>query len=286
MSQPGVSRAVRALEEELGGPLLHRSRAAARLTALGERALGRARVILAEADAMRQERDEQRGIARGRVRLGSMPSVSAVLLPGLLTQLERRHPALTVSVIEGHDDELLSWVSDDVVDVAVVVAVEDPELVQQPLLTDPLLAVVPAAHHLAHCRSLERRQLAEEPFILTRAGCERIVLRALAEDGVVPSVSFEVTEASSILAMVGEGLGVSLMPRLAALRPPSSVALRPLSPPAERRLSLATRAGRTESPALRAFLDEAAQWTPPVRRRIRHGRGRQGPVRTVMTPAR
>jgi DNA-binding transcriptional LysR family regulator len=260
LSQPGVSRAVQSLEGELGAPLLVRGRGFVSLTPLGERALVRGRTIVAEADAMRQELDEQRGIASGRVRLGSMPSVSAAVLPGLLAQLERRHPALTVTVLDGHDDELVAWARDGMVDLAVVAA-EHAALEQQPLLTDEFFAVLPADHALAERPSVDPRALADEPFILTQAGCEGLVLSALAAAGVVPNVRYQVTEASSILAMVDEGLGVSIMPGLAAQDRPSSVVLRPLRPRAERRLSLAYAPRQALSPACNAFLTEAAAWT-------------------------
>jgi DNA-binding transcriptional LysR family regulator len=259
MSQPGVSRAVRALEGELGGDLFVRGRSAAVLTTLGERALVRARAILAEASAMRHERDEVCGIASGRVRLGSMPSVSATILPALLSSLERRHPALSVTVVDGHDDELVAWARAGTVDVAVVAGAHDG-LELQPLVVDDLLAVVPAAHPLAAHAAVPARALVGEPFILTRAGCERLVLAALRAQGVTPNVGHEVSEASSILALVGEGLGVSVMPGLAARPAPPTVALRPLAPAAERRLALATPARRAPSPAVRAFLAEAMRY--------------------------
>jgi DNA-binding transcriptional LysR family regulator len=206
---------------------------------------------------MRQERDEVRGIARGQVRLGSMPSVSATILPALLSRLERRHPALSVTVIDGHDDELVAWARTGTVDVAVVAGTPDG-LELQPLVTDELLAVLPAGHPLAERDAVRARDLAGEPFILTRAGCERLVLEALGAQGVTPRVSHEVSEASSILAMVGEGLGLSVMPSLAAPNPPSNVALRPLMPRAERPLSWAVAPTHAPSPAVRAFLAEAS----------------------------
>jgi DNA-binding transcriptional LysR family regulator len=257
MSQPGISRAVASLEAELGGPLFLRHRGSVELTALGERALPRSRTILAESDALRQERDAQQEIARGRVRLGSMPSVSAELLPPLLGRIERRHPELEVAVVDGHDDELVAWVRAGVVDVAVVAGAPDG-LGLHPLLVDEFLAVLPANHPLATRETVRCRELAGEPFVLTRAGCERLVLELLGAAGVVPQVSHEVTEASSILALVAEGHGVSIMPRLAARRPPRTVALRSLAPRAERHLSLATLRARSQSPAVRAFLAAAS----------------------------
>lgn len=104
------------------------------------------------------------------------------------------------------------------VDVAVV-AGEHDGVELQPLVTDELLAVVPAPHPLAASPAVRARDLVDEPFILTRARCERLVLGA---QGVQPNISHEVRKASWILAMVGEGLGVSLMPGLAALTHPQS----------------------------------------------------------------
>jgi DNA-binding transcriptional LysR family regulator len=264
MSQPGVSRAVRALEIELGGELFVRGRGSAGLTGLGERAIIRSRAILAEADGMRQERDAADGVAIGHVRLGSMPSVSATILPGLMSRLRRHHPGVSVTVLDGHDDELVAWVRTGTVDVAVVVGEHD-DLECQPLVTDELLAVVPASHPLAARAAVRGRELIDEPFILTRAGCERLVLAALAARGVTPRISHEVSEASSILAMVGEGLGVSVMPALAAIAPPATVVMRPLRPRSERRLSLAVASKHSPAPAVRALLGEAAASGEPVR---------------------
>jgi DNA-binding transcriptional LysR family regulator len=256
MSQPGVSRAVKALEVELGGELLVRAHGVVALTNLGERALLRSRAILAEADALRQERDEAQGIARGRVRLGSMPSVSTTILPALLSHLERQHPALEVTTIDGHDEELVNWLRAGIVDIAVVAG--DPGgLDIAPLVSDELLAVLPAGHPLTSRDAIRAQDLAGHPFILTKAGCEQLILTALSSRGVVPDVRYEVSEAGSILAMVGEGLGVSVMPGLAAQNPPPTVVLRPLQPRADRHLGLAITPTRTPSPVVQAVLTEA-----------------------------
>ena len=138
----------------------------------------------------------------------------------------------------------------------------------QPLLTDKLLVVLPCAHPLAKRSSVRATDLDGLPFILTRAGCERVILAALAERAVTPNVRHEVSEASSILAMVSENLGVSVMPALAAHTPAAGVVLRPLSPAAPRQLSLAVPQARTPSPAVRAFLAEAAAARPKAIRTV------------------
>jgi DNA-binding transcriptional LysR family regulator len=273
MSQPGVSRAVQALEIDVGGELFIRAHGSVVLTGLGARILVRSRAVLAEADAMRQERYASPGVVRGRVRLGSMPSVSATILPALLSHLERQHPALAVTTIDGHDEELVTWLRTGTVDVAVV-AGHPAGLSIQPLVTDTLLAVLPATHALAARETVRAQDLAGQPFILTKAGCEGLILAALTSRGVVPNVKYEVSEACSILAMVSEGLGVSVMPGLAAQSLPPSVVLRPLRPNARRELGLAITPTHAPSPAVQSFLAEADRLHGTLSRRARPPRVR------------
>jgi DNA-binding transcriptional LysR family regulator len=255
MSQPGVSRAVKSLESELGADLFLRRHDGVELTTFGERALIRCRAILAESNALRQEREDAGRRVQGRLRLGSMPSVSNTLLPRVLAIVQRKQPRLIVTIVDGHDDELVAWLRSGVVDLAVV-AGRPRGLEVHELVADRLLAVLPASHPLAERTSVRTRDLAGEPFILTRAGCEGFILAALAAQGVTPDVRHEVTEARSILAMVSENLGVSVMPALATHTPPAGVALRPLRPAVRRELHLAVTPTRAPSPALRAFLSE------------------------------
>lgn len=108
-------------------------------------------------------------------------------------------------------------------------------------MTDELLAVISATHPLATRQAVRPRDLADEPFILTRAGWERLALATLGACGVTPNVALEVSEASSILALVGEGLGVSVTPGLVATSPLPTVTLRRLNPRADRASRLLPR---------------------------------------------
>jgi DNA-binding transcriptional LysR family regulator len=260
MSQPGVSRAVAALEAELGTVLLVRRNGRAAPTPAGERVLLHAREVLARAEAIRQEAAASGGEPVGRVRLGSFASVSAQLLPGILATLRVRHPGVEVALFEGHDEEVVGWVRDRAVDVGVI-SRDAPDLDVRPLASDQLVAVLPAAHALAAQPHATLAQLAAEPFVLSSGGCERLILEAFAAAGHEPRVAFEVHEVATILAMVAEGLGVSVVPELSAVAVPQRVALRPLAPAAERRLGLAVPSLADAPPAVHALLDVAA---PPA----------------------
>jgi DNA-binding transcriptional LysR family regulator len=256
MSQPGVSRAVAALEAELGAPLLLRRNGRAAPTPAGERVLLHAREMLARAEAIRQEAAATTGDTTGRVRLGSFASVSARLLPGILATLRARHPGVEVTLFEGHDEEVLGWIRDRAVDVGVV-GRPAPDLEVQPLARDQLMAVLPEEHPLAARPETTLAELAEEPFVLSRGGCERLILEAFAAAGLAPRVAFEVQEASTIVAMAAEGLGVSVVPELAAGAAPPGVVLRPLHPRVHRELALAVPSLDEAPPAVHALLEVA-----------------------------
>ncbi|HTE64129.1 MAG TPA: LysR family transcriptional regulator [Solirubrobacteraceae bacterium] len=256
MSQPGVSRAVAALEAELGTALLIRRNGRTAPTPAGERVLLHAREVLARTEAIRQEAAGGGGDCSGRVRLGSFASVTAQLLPGLLATLRVRHPGVEVALFEGHDEEVIRWVRERAIDVGVVSRAA-PDLHLRPLAADQLVAALPADHPLAVRPHATLEELAAEPFVLSRGGCERLILDTFSAAGHAPRVAFEVQEVSTILAMVAEGLGVSIVPELSALAVPPRVALRPLAPPVERRLALAVPSLADAPPAVRALLDVA-----------------------------
>lgn len=212
--------------------------------------------MLCDGEGLRQEASALACAPRGRVRLGSMPSVSETLLPELLARLRGRHPGIDVVVMEGHDDELVRWLLDGTVDVAVT-ADTSPRLESLPLGEDELLAVLPADHPLARRGGVPPRALAGERFILAAAGCERLILKGLRAAGVEPNVTYEVLGAGTILAMVAEGLGVSVMPALCTRAAGDRVALLPLRPTARRRIFLSVPADRDQPAAVRSLLDEA-----------------------------
>lgn len=263
MSQPGVSRAVAALEAELGTALLIRRNGRTAPTPAGERVLLHAREVLARTEAIRQEAAAGSGDCCGRVRLGSFASVSAQLLPGILATLRVRHPGVEVALFEGHDEEVVRWVRERAVDVGVI-SRDAPDLDVRPLATDRFLAVLPAAHALAARSHIALEQLAAEPFVLSRGGCEQMILEAFTAAGLALRVAFEVHEVSTILAMVAEGLGVSVVPALSAVAVPPRVALRPLRPAVERRLALAVPSLDDAPPGVRALLDVAELGSQPL----------------------
>ncbi|HUM11633.1 MAG TPA: LysR family transcriptional regulator, partial [Myxococcaceae bacterium] len=105
-SQPGVSQAIAALEEELGVTLVRRARFRVTLTEAGLRVAGHARAALRSAEEIRATASAARGIDRGKLRLGVLSSAAATILPALVRVFGARHPGMELRILRGSDEEV------------------------------------------------------------------------------------------------------------------------------------------------------------------------------------
>lgn len=260
LTQSAVSHALASLERELGARLVTRDRNGCQLTDLGARLLPDAAEALRHADRIAEIAAAESGLRSGRLRVGLISSSAGVLLP-LIAQFRRRYPGISVTLFEGTDQEVGDWLEQRVVDLGVVTGPR-PGLEAVPLAEDEMLAVLPAGHELAG-RAAARTQgitladLAGEPFLLSAGGCEPII-RGLHDEHRVPfAPASRVTDMATLIGMVREGLGVSIVPSLSLGAGADGVIALPLRPRAPRSLLL----GATEAvlrPATRALLSHVA----------------------------
>lgn len=261
MTQPAVSRAIGALESELGTPLIARGRNGIALTEAGRRAVEHARAALRHHDLLKSAVAEVGGRVTGTLRVASFPSVTARLLPSRLRAFTDRYPHVTTRLFEGTDQEVRDWLEQGAAEVAVV-TLPAAGFHTVPLAEDEMVAVLPAEHHLAARSSVSLKALSGERFVLSTGGCEPIIAAAARSAGASLNVAFEAREIATVLAMVEGGLGVSVVPTLALPAEPGGLAVRPLDPPVPRLLGLAVRTLAGASPAARAFLEMVALAVP------------------------
>ena len=257
MSQPGVSRAVASLEEELGVQLLTRRRGAVSLTTVGFNIAMHARSLLAHSEAIRQEAGQVTGDYAGHLRIGTLPSLSAELVSPILARFHERHPGAEVELFEAPDEDVLYWIRSRSVDVGIVARAPD-DLDVTHLRDTALLAVVPTGHPAAGAEAIPLAELEHDQFVAARNGFERLVGELFAAEGRAARVEFEVSETSSAVAIVAAGLGVTIVPDLLLDELPPTAVARPLDPPVVLPLGLATRAENDVPPAVTAFVDAAA----------------------------
>ena len=261
ITQPAISHSLQALERELGATLLVRRSSGVMLTALGREVSARASLILRELQGIRQHAAVARGMGEGKLRLGVIPSVNARLLPNVLRSFAVAQPNIKLAVLEGSDGEVLEWLRTGAIDVATVAdAAEDLDTTA--LARDELLAILPSDHPLAQEDTVSIADLAGEPFIMSSGGCEPLI-RAIATGSHVNLRShYHVGDTNSIVSMVAEHLGVSVMPELAIPGRRPQITAVPLRPREFRELSLAVLRDCSALPAAVTFIEHASSMHP------------------------
>ncbi|MDR6233138.1 DNA-binding transcriptional LysR family regulator [Pseudomonas psychrotolerans] len=190
LTQSTVSKAVKALEDDLGLPLLNRLGQGVELTAAGEILYRRALVLLAEQSDLLAELEALRGLKQGRLRIGLPPVGSGALFAALFATFRQRYPELDVELVEQGGQRLAESLAAGEVDLAAILMPVPEEFDYQEVRSEPLMVVLPARHPLAGRQRLDIRALATEPFILFEAGfaLNAKILAACALVGVVPRV--------------------------------------------------------------------------------------------------
>ncbi len=260
LTQSGVSHILSAMEEELGFTLLKRNRTGTRLTSEGSALLPYIKEIVLQQQRLQDECDRLRGVTAGEVRIGTFTSVATHWLPGMMKEFQALHPAVEFRLFNGDYHDIDGWLTDGSVDIGFITlpAAGDWECI--PLRDDPLLAVLPKGHPLSNQQVCKTAEVAREPFISLLESSDHDARRALDAVGLRPNVRFTTKDDYAIVAMVEQGLGVSIMPELLLRGQSRSIETRPLDPAVSRTLALAIPAGDRVGPAARAFAEFAEGW--------------------------
>ncbi|MEU5633192.1 LysR family transcriptional regulator [Streptomyces rishiriensis] len=215
--QSALSHQVARLEKELGARLFDRTSRRVWLTAAGEAFLPAARQALEAAERARAEVAAATGEIRGRLTVGSIPTVAAVDLPAVLRDYRRRYPQVRITLRAGSSERLVEHVRDGLLDAAFLgvqpgfrtQGVRDRELAQ-----GRHVAVVAPDHPLATEQEVDLASLTEEAFVDFADGSAARAQsdQAFAAAGLRREVAFEVSGVELMVRMVRNGLGVALLP--------------------------------------------------------------------------
>jgi molybdate transport repressor ModE-like protein len=264
-TQSAVSQQVAALERETGTKLLQRGNGGVRLTDAGHALVRHTDLILAQLADAERELAAIAGLRGGRVRLASFPSAGATLVTEAVSMYRGRYPEVELSLAEGEPHDTVPRLRRGEFDVAVVCdythgtgggqLLEGLDCIH--LLDDPLVVAVPKSHRLAARKAIRLEQLAEEPWVAGCGGgfCNQMIEEACAETGFRPNIAFESDDHNVLLGLVAAGVGVTVLPDLAASSRPG-VAVRPVTGSSPlRRIYAATAAEAHCSPATDAMIE-------------------------------
>ncbi|MBX3702285.1 MAG: LysR family transcriptional regulator [Steroidobacteraceae bacterium] len=261
VSQPTLSAQLKKLEAFLGVALIERRPRRIALTVAGGAVVERARRMLQDAEDIRALARASQDPLAGQLKIGLIPTLGPYLLPRVMPRIAQSLPKLSLLLHEYQTAPLVQRVLDGELDLAVLALPADTRGLQtRPLFAETFLAAMPEEHRLASRRRLKPSDLAGEKVLLLEEGhCLREhALEVCARVG-TDEQDFRATSLETLRQMVASGLGITLLPRLAAEGPFASargMVVRPFAPPAPSRvIGAAWRRSSSRAAAIAAVCD-------------------------------
>lgn len=247
-----VSMTLKQIEDTLGTPLFQSDRKSS-LTETGQFLLQTAAVLLRDYDRAMELVADHAHARRGRLRLASVPSVAAHLLPRALEAFLRDRPRVEIELVDTDSTDVRHLVETGQADLGIAGASEPTAALHfEALFSDPLLLIARADAGLGQPgQPLNWAQIEGQPIILNET------IRSLQSDPfqqLAGASRLSVRNVTSLLAMVQGGMGVTLLPALATVNLPGTLLAMQIDDPACRRsVGIYRRAGHIESPLVQAF---------------------------------
>lgn len=213
VSQPALSGQIQKLERELGVTLFERTNRSVRVTAAGDDILLLARELLEQAGAIRQTADAFKDPLAGRLRLGMIPTIGPYLTPALLPSVKHHLPRVDLALTESMTNVLERRLAEGDIDAAILATpLSDDRLTSIPLYDEPFWIALPHGHRLESQETIEISDIQMDDLLLLADGhCLRDqVLSFCQRTG--SATNTQDTSLSTILALVGAGEGVTLVP--------------------------------------------------------------------------
>jgi DNA-binding transcriptional LysR family regulator len=262
IAQPALSRAVRELEQQLGGDLFHRNKRMVKLTPAGSVLLRGADAILGQCDeVVRRVQRTMRG-QEGELRLGFIGPPTQHFLASLIKEFRRLYPGVSVQLEERTPERVWEMVSKDRLDVGLtrpVAAGDRIGLKTRLIQRESMCAVLPQEHRLAQVKRLTWDQLKAEPLILLArregVGLYEAALNGCRKAGFSPRIAHTPSIVGTVLTYVAADMGVGVVPTtVESLNTSGQVIFKPLHPAQSVELVMVWNAA-ADNPAANAFRD-------------------------------
>ena len=254
-SQSAVSQIVNAIENELGITLLNRNHAGVWLTSDGEQLLPYIRNLSNAHNELSDKIFELLGIESGLIRIGTFSSVSCHLLAPIFKDFKAKYPNIKFELHQGNYREIETWISEGTVDFGFVDLPTLKEFEVIPIKDDRMMALLPVKHTYAKEEFVPLEIFESEPVILLEEGTKKEVLEMFRKNRVKPKVEYRTEDDYTIMSMVENGLGISILAELVLQRNPYNIVVKETMPKFSRKIGIALKSRKQASMAVKCFLD-------------------------------
>lgn len=216
ISQPAVSKMIRAMEDELELPLLYRHSRSVELTDVGRAVFARAQQMASLFRSLHAELEDVRQLRAGRLRIGLPPIASSSVFPRVLGEFSRRYPEIAIELCEAGSKTIEKRVTEGTLDLGVVCSLPPRgELAVLPFIRDPLQVIIAPDHPLARKGRLRFSDLAQERFVMYREdfSLHDAIRERCRAAGFEPHSVYETSQREFMTQMVAAGLGIALLPQ-------------------------------------------------------------------------
>lgn len=275
VAQSAISQQLKALEEELGVSLLHRTKRSVKLTAAGDAFLSEAKEILAHADLSKQiARRAARG-ETGTLAIGHVCVSVCSFLPELIQSYRKRFPAVRVDLFELMPEQQLQAFARKKIDVGFtrpLAAADEKNFIQERIYRDRLMLAVPKAHSLARAKHVQLEKCASEEFVMfKRSEAPEMVdqmTQFCVKAGFTPQVVSEPHTIQTVLMAVAAGIGVAVVPGCSSKSRQPGVAFLPIRPASPVIDLVLTRPKGEPSPTVSAWFELVRERLPAIRQQM------------------
>lgn len=253
----GVSQLINTFEGDMGFPLLIRTNKGVTPTDDALKIIPVLREILLQEEKLYQINAEIKGLTLGTVTIGAYSSIATHWLPPVIKGFQETYPQIEIKLMEGIRQEVDSWLSERRTDIAFLTYKEPMAYDWIPLKEDPMLAILPRTHPLAKEKLYPLQNCENEKFIMPALGRDDDVAEMLSRNNLNLNIAFSTLENYAALAMIEQGMGMSIMNELITKRWECDVLKLPLDPPQHIILGIAIPSLKNSPPAVKKFVKYA-----------------------------
>ena len=226
-------------------------------TPAGETLLPAIRAVVQQEDRVLQTASELNGLMTGEVRIATYSIISSHWLPRVIKAFRRDYPNVQIHLMEGIRKEVLQWLSVSRADIAFLSEVKGTPYDWIPLAEDPMIAILPPTHPMAGGETYPLYKVEEEAFIMPAMGKDDDLAELFSREGIEPKIAYSTMESFAAIAMIENGLGMTITNNLITENWQADVVKLPLDPPRSITMGILLPDRSTLSPAAKKFVQYA-----------------------------
>lgn len=254
-SQSAVSQNIKSIELELGFTLIDRRKDGIRLTSDGEQLYPFIKSVYTAQKELEQRQKEMNGLTNSVISIGTFTGVSRNFLPPFIKSFKYLYPRVRFILRQGEYTSIADWIKEGSVDFGFVNEEAVTGVETSVLYEERMMAVLPIGHRLAEKEYVTLKEIENEPLILLDEGSYSVPLTAFERHNIKPNIAYEVYDDYTILSMVKQNIGISLIYERVLNGFEGNLVIKPIKENPRRRVALAWRNRNTMSWASKLFTD-------------------------------